>query len=155
MHKNGKIEKQVRDIVQPLIEQAGFELVDIEYQKEGNNWVLRFFIDHEKGIDHRACELVSNIVGDALDKHDPIPHSYLLEVSSPGIERPLKSLKDFQRFSGEKVRIKLFSAREGQKDYIGKLLGVERDQVAVSVNNQDKFLFNMDEIAKAHLMVDF
>jgi len=154
MQKSSKIEDTIRDIAVPLIEKAGFELVDLEYQKEGNNWVLRFFIDHENGIDHQACELVSNLVGDELDRLDPIPHSYLLEVSSPGIERPLKSMKDFQRFSGEKVEIKLFAAKNGQKEYIGKLLGVENNQIAVLVNDV-KILFSIDEIAKARLIADF
>jgi len=154
MQKSSKIEDTIRDIAVPLIEKAGFELVDLEYQKEGNNWVLRFFIDHENGIDHQACELVSNLVGDELDRLDPIPHSYLLEVSSPGIERPLKSMKDFQRFSGEKVEIKLFAAKNGQKEYIGKLLGVENNQIAALVNDV-KILFSIDEIAKARLIADF
>lgn len=154
MQKNNKVEDTVRSIVLPLIEPAGFELVDLEYKKEGNDWVLRFFIDHENGIDHEACQTVSHLVGDELDKLDPIPHAYFLEVSSPGIERPLKTIKDFTRFSGEKVQIKLFSAKNGQKEYIGKLLGMENDQVAISVN-ESKLLFNMNEIAKARLIVDF
>ncbi|MGI6684822.1 MAG: ribosome maturation factor RimP [Bacillota bacterium] len=154
MQKTNKIEETVRNIALPLIEQAGFELVDLEYQKEGNNWVLRLFIDHENGIDHEACELISNLVGDKLDKLDPIPHAYFLEVSSPGIERPLKSAKDFQRFSGEKVHIKLFAPKNGQKEYNGKLLGMERDHVTILVDGS-KLTFNMDEIAKAQLIVDF
>jgi ribosome maturation factor RimP len=153
MHKN-KTEEIVRNIALPIIERAGYELVDLEYQKEGSNWVLRLFIDHEKGISHQDCELVSNLVGEELDKKDPIPHAYFLEVSSPGVERPLKSLKDFQRFKGEKAEIKLYAAKNGKKEYIGKVLGVENDQAAILVKDE-KILFQMDEIASAHLLVDF
>jgi len=154
MQKNNKVEDTVKNIVLPLLEPDGFELVDLEYKKEGNDWVLRLFIDHEKGIDHEACQNVSNLVSDELDKIDPIPHAYFLEVSSPGIERPLKTIKDFNRFSGEKVQIKLFAAKNGQKDFIGKLLGMENNQVAIAVNDS-KLLFDLDEIAKARLVVDF
>ncbi|MEL7564323.1 MAG: ribosome maturation factor RimP [Dehalobacterium sp.] len=154
MQKSNRVEDTVRNIVLPLIEPAGFELVELEYKKEGNDWVLRLFIDHEKGIDHEACQKVSNLVGDELDKVDPIPHAYILEVSSPGIERPLKTIKDFNRFSGEKVQIKLFAAKNGQKEFIGKLLGVENNQVAIAVDDA-KLLFDLDEIAKARLVVDF
>lgn len=154
MHKVNNIEDTVRNIVTPLIEHAGFELVDLEYVKEGSEWVLRLYIDHENGIDHGACQTVSNLVGDELDKADPIPHSYLLEVSSPGIERPLRTSKDFNRFSGEKIYIKLFAPKNGQKEYTGELLGMEEDQIALMAD-ETKLLFSMDEIAKARLVVDF
>jgi ribosome maturation factor RimP len=155
MQKSSKIEDTLKSIAVPLIDKAGFELVDLEYKKEGNNWVLRLFIDHESGIDHDACELVSNLVGDELDRLDPIPHAYLLEVSSPGIERPLKTSKDFLRFSGEKVHIKLFAAKNGQKDYEGKLMGMEDDDQVVILVNEEKILFSLHEIAKAQLVADF
>lgn len=154
MHKNNKVEDAVRRTVLPLIEPAGFELVDLEYRKEGNDWVLRLFIDHEDGIDHNACQTVTHLIDDALDHLDPIPHAYLLEVSSPGIERPLKTRKDFVRFSGEKVLVKLFAPKNGQKDYTGILAGMENDQVAILVG-ESKILFGLDEIAKAQLVCDF
>lgn len=151
---NNNIEDTVRTMVTPLVEHAGFELVDLEYTKEGSDWILRLYIDHENGIDHEACQTVSNLVGDELDKFDPIPQSYLLEVSSPGIERPLKASKDFNRFSGEKIYIKLFAPKNGKKEFTGKLLGMEQEQIALMVN-ETKLLFNMDEIAKARLVADF
>ncbi|ATW24201.1 ribosome maturation factor RimP [Candidatus Formimonas warabiya] len=154
MLKESKVENLVRNIVLPLIEPAGYELVDVEYQKEGNHWVLRLFIDHEEGIDLDDCQWVSNLVGEELDKADPIPQAYLLEVSSPGIERPLKNAKDFDRFKGKKVEIKLFSPKNNQKEYVGILLGIENSQVALMAG-QVKILFNMDEIAKAKLVFDF
>ncbi|MGI6678860.1 MAG: ribosome maturation factor RimP [Dehalobacterium sp.] len=154
MKKNNSVKDLVESIVNPLVESAGFELVDLEYKKEGGNWYLRLFIDHDKGIDHASCEYVSNLVGDELDRIDPIPHSYILEVSSPGIERPLKTAKDYLRFSGEKVHIKLFAAKNKQKEFTGIILGIEDGHVALSINNT-KTLFSFDEIASAQLIVDF
>lgn len=154
MEKRNKVEEKVANMVLPLLETAGFELVDLEFKKEGHNWILRFYIDHENGIDHEACQTVSRLVSDELDKIDPIPQAYILEVSSPGIERPLKTIKDFSRFNGEKVLIKLFKAQDGQKEFSGKLLGMEDNQVIISVN-ETKLFFDLDEIAKARLVADF
>ncbi|MCR6545891.1 ribosome maturation factor RimP [Dehalobacterium formicoaceticum] len=154
MQKNSSVKETVENILRPLVESAGYDLVDLEYKKEGGNWYLRLFIDHDNGIDHTACEQVSNLVGDELDQRDPIPHSYILEVSSPGIERPLKTAKDFVRFSGEKVHIKLFAAKNKQKEFIGILLGMEDHQVALATDSS-KILFDLDEIASAQLIVDF
>ncbi|MDD2498409.1 MAG: ribosome maturation factor RimP [Desulfitobacteriaceae bacterium] len=154
MPKENKTEKIVRELVLPLIEPEGFELVDVEYQKEGRNWVLRLFIDQEKGIDLDDCQHVSNIVSDALDEKDPIPHQYLLEVSSPGIERPLKTKNDFLRFCGRKASIKLFLPLNGEKEFTGELGGVEDNSVVIKTGDGEKRV-EIDHIAKAHLAYDF
>lgn len=94
-----KIEKLVEEMLQPILEKLRFELVDIEYKKEGGNWYLRIYIDKPGGITIDDCQTVSEQIGDLLDKEDPIPHSYYLEVSSPGLDRVLKKnriLKDIR-----------------------------------------------------------
>jgi ribosome maturation factor RimP len=93
-----KIEDIAAEIALPIVEKYKFELVDVEYLKEGSNWYLRVFIDKEGGITIDDCQLVSEEISDELDKADPIKQSYFLEVSSPGIDRPLKKEKDFEKF---------------------------------------------------------
>ncbi len=154
MPKENRVEETIKSLVPPLIEPSGFELLEVEYQKEGNNWILRLFIDHEKGIDLDDCQMVSNLVSDELDKLDPIPHAYLLEVSSPGIDRPLKNARDFQRFQGHQVRIKLFVPKSGKKDYQGELMGIEDGLVVIRSANE-KLFFRLEEIAKANIMAEF
>ena len=113
MAENIKIVSIVQELILPLLTAAGYELVDVEYQKEGQDWILRLFIDHLNPVADQAiglddCQQVSRLVTEILDEKDPIPGTYLLEVSSPGLERPLKKLDDFQRFAGRKAEIKLF-----------------------------------------------
>ncbi|MGI6065030.1 MAG: ribosome maturation factor RimP [Bacillota bacterium] len=154
MSKENKTEKVVRELVLPLIETDGFELVDVEYQKEGKNWVLRLFIDHEEGIDLDDCQHVSHIVSEILDEKDPIPHQYLLEVSSPGIERPLKTKNDFLRFRGQKALIKLFVPSDGKKEFTGELCGVDDNYLVIETSDGEKRI-QLDHIAKAHLVYEF
>ena len=102
----GKIEDAVWKMAEPLVTENGLELIDVEYVKEGAEWYLRLFLDKngENGVDLDDCELISRKFSDLLEMTDPIEQAYRLEVSSPGIERPLKRTKDFQRFCGEKVQ---------------------------------------------------
>ena len=112
----GKIEDAIWTMAEPLVLENGMELIDVEYVKEGAEWYLRLFLDKEgdEGIDLDDCELISRKFSDILEEKDPITQAYRLEVSSPGIERPLKRTKDFQRFQGEKVQVKTFSEVEGK-----------------------------------------
>ena len=105
MTKREEYEKRTEELLLPIIEEKQFELVDVEYLKEGSNWYLRAYIDKEGGITVDDCELVSRTLSDILDKEDFISDAYILEVSSPGLGRPLKKEKDFQRSLGKEVEI--------------------------------------------------
>jgi len=154
MSHNKKTEKIIKELVLPLVESSGYELVDVEYKKEGKNWVLRLFIDHEKGIGLDDCKKVSILVSDELDRFDPIPHAYLLEVSSPGVERVLKNERDFIRFQGKKIYLKVFEPEDGKKEFVGKLLGLEDGLVALELPEK-KLLVSLERVAKAHLIAEF
>lgn len=133
MSKSSVAEK-VNDMVLPIVESKAFELVDVEYLKEGSNWYLRIYIDKDGGITIEDCESVSKEVSDLLDKVDPIPNSYILEVSSPGLERPLKKDNDFEKYKGETVEIKLFSPFEGKNIYEGELVGLRDGNIIIIAN---------------------
>ena len=115
MSKKDLYESKTEELVTPLIEQNNFELVDIEYVKEGSNWYLRVYIDKPGGINVDDCELISRALSDKLDEEDFIDDAYILEVSSPGLGRPLKKDKDFERSLGEDVEIKLYRMKDGTK----------------------------------------
>lgn len=149
-----KTEDIVREMTEPIVEFLGLELIDIEYIKEGGAWFLRIFIDKPEGITHDDCQAVSERVGVILDEKDPIPQSYILEVSSPGIERPLKKAADFERFRGHKVRASTFSPVNGQKEFIGELVGLEDGHVVINVKNQSVSL-PMEYVARVRLEADF
>ena len=149
-----KTEDIVKDMTEPIVEALGLELVDIEYLKEGGSWFLRIFIDKPEGITHDDCQAVSERVGQILDEKDPIPQAYILEVSSPGIERPLKKPEDFERFHGHKVRASTFSPVNGQKEFIGELVGLENNHVVINVKNQNVSLL-LEHVARVRLEADF
>ena len=130
------------------------ELVDVEFVKEGPHWVLRIFLDRPDGIDIEDCQEVSTALSQRLDDEDPIPQAYSLEVSSPGLERPLKKIEDFQRFSGERVQIKTYRAEAGRKKFIGVLLGLADDNVELELDDE-KITIPWDNIAKANLFPEF
>ncbi|NLT96033.1 MAG: ribosome maturation factor RimP [Clostridia bacterium] len=146
-----KIEEKIGQMVEPVIEKNGMELVDVEFVKEGQEWFLRIFIDKEDGITLDDCELISRAVSDILDREDPISQSYHLEVSSPGIERPLKKTKDFLRFINNTIEIKTFSPIAGKKKHRGKLIKADEDNIALLVG-QEEIVFPRDMISKANLV---
>ncbi len=119
------VEKAI-ELATPLATELGYELVDVEYRKEGPNWILRCFIDCETGVGINECQRFSEALDQVLDAADPIPGSYLLEVSSPGLERPLKKDGDFVRFAGNMVEIRLRQPIDGKKTLIGILSGVRQ-----------------------------
>ena len=128
MSKREIYEQKTEELIMPLIEQHQFELVDVEYVKEGGNWYLRAYIDKPGGITVDDCELVSRALSDLLDEHDFIEDAYILEVSSPGLGRPLKKDKDFARSIGEEVDVKTFRAIQHQKDFTGILKAYEKEK---------------------------
>lgn len=151
------IESRVMALAEPLCENLSAELVAVEWLKAGRDWTLRLYIDCESGVTHELCAKVSQAVGEVLDAQDFIEPSYNLEVSSPGIERPLLKAADYQRFAGEPVSIKLFAAKDGQKQFYGELAGyTPEDGVAILEENSGRrMVFALDEIAKAHLVFKF
>lgn len=118
-------------LLEPVVEEAGYELVDLEYRKESNRWVLRLFIDQPGGVDLDDCGLISQKVSEFLDGADPIGHQYNLEVSSPGLNRTLRKDSDFLRFRGRMVSVKVFASLEGRRRFFGQLEGLEDGFVLV------------------------
>ena len=152
----GKIEDAIWTMAEPLVLENGMELIDVEYVKEGAEWYLRLFLDKEgdEGIDLDDCELISRKFSDILEEKDPITQAYRLEVSSPGIERPLKRTKDFQRFQGEKVQVKTFSEVEGKKQFIGILQETTEETVTLDVDGTT-IAIPRKQIGKATLVWEF
>lgn len=151
-----RIEDAVERLATPVAERLGYELVDVEYKKEGANWVLRCFIDCPGGVGIDQCQTFSEALEEVLDAEDPIPGSYLLEVSSPGAERPLKKPSDYQRFLGEAVVVKLHKVVEGQKKYSGELAGYDDEAKTVQIKTSNGLVtIALKDIAKANLNIDF
>ena len=135
MSKRETYEQKAEALITPIIEANNFELVDMEYVKEGSNWYLRAYIDKEGGITVDDCELVSRAFSDLLDKEDFIEDAYIMEVSSPGLGRPLKKDKDFKRSMGEEIEIRLYKAIEKKKEDIGILTAF--DSQTVTIEHED------------------
>ncbi|MBR5430679.1 MAG: ribosome maturation factor RimP [Firmicutes bacterium] len=149
------IESRVWELAEPLAASCGGELIDVEFVREAGEWYLRLFIDRtEAPVDHDLCEAVSDLVSAALDETDPISQSYYLEVSSPGLERPLKRPQDFARYAGCDVVARLYAARNGQKEFTGRLLGRDEDGVRLECGGEE-LIFPLAKIAKVHLKADF
>lgn len=155
MTKRESYEKKTEEYLLPLTEECRFDLVDVEYVKEAGNWYLRAYIDKEGGITVDDCELVSRRLGDWLDEADFIEDSYILEVSSPGLGRPLKKDKDFERSIGKDVEIKLYKPMNKQKDYTGTLVAYDKETVTISGEDGSELLFCRPEIALIRLAFDF
>ena len=158
-----QIVQQVEDLVLPVVEDLGLELVDIEYQREGRGWVLRIFLDKENGITLDDCAEASREISTLLDVEDVVPHAFNLEVSSPGIERPLKKLADFERFNGKTAKIKTNLScdpdgrGQNRKTFVGTLQGVREGKVVLLQTDKrgGEALFALGDIEKANLVFEF
>lgn len=146
--------QEVSDLIAPVLEDMGFELVDVEYVSKHGRWVLRLFIDREGGVTIDDCARVSGEIGDVIDVQDIIDHEYVLEVSSPGIERLLKKKKDFQKAAGRNVKLRTIHPREGRRNYAGVLDRVEGDTITLLVDGTE-VSFPIEEVEKANLVYDF
>lgn len=131
-----KVEDIVYDAAKPVIDRYNFELVEVEYKKEGSEWYLRLYIDKEGGITIQDCQDVSQEISDLLDDLDPIQSSYIFEVSSPGIERPLKVERDFMKNLNKMVEVKLFSSLNGKKLVKAKLISYSDESIEVEENKK-------------------
>lgn len=150
----------VTDLVQPILDEQHFELVDVEFVKEGQSWFLRVFIDKPQGIDIEECALVSEQLSEKLDNldPDPIPQAYFLEVSSPGAERPLKKEKDYENALNEFIHISLYQNVDGNKQYEGFLLAFDQENLTLEVRDKTRtkeMTFTRKNIAKARLAIQF
>jgi len=145
--------KRVEEFLGALLPAEGLELFDIQFRREGHGWVLRVFIDSEAGITLDNCSSVSRELGQFLDVEDLIDHAYNLEVSSPGLERPLRGIDDYRRFIGEKAKIKLHEACEGNKIFKGIIQEVTGDQVTLLIDEGQNLQFTLDKVNKARLAI--
>ena len=156
MAGSANTEKRIEELIQPTVTEIGYELVDVEFVKEGPNWYLRIFIDKEGGVTIDDCEAVSKTLEKIFDEKDPIEQAYFLEISSPGIDRPLKKKEDFIKYNGEMVDVKLYKPYEGSKEYTGKLVGYDENDGTVTIEVDDKNIaFTKKEIAGIRLAVIF
>ncbi|SHE60968.1 MULTISPECIES: ribosome maturation factor RimP [Thermoanaerobacter] len=149
-----KIEQIAKDLVMPILEKNNFELVDVEYKKEGSHWYLRVYIDKEGGITLDDCQLVSEYLSDRLDEADPIEHSYILEVSSPGLDRPLKKPRDFERNIGKEIEISLYSPIDKRKKFEGELIEFTGDKIIILYNGERKE-FDMKNVSLVKPVIKF
>lgn len=155
MAKREEYEQRTEKLLLPIMEQNHFELVDVEYVKEGSNWYLRAYIDKEGGITVDDCEVVSRALSELLDKEDFIDDAYILEVSSPGLGRPLKKEKDFLRSIGEEVEIRLFKPLNKKKEYIGLLKAFDKETVTIETQTGEELSISRTAIALIRLTFDF
>ncbi|MBT8054471.1 MAG: ribosome maturation factor RimP [Xanthomonadales bacterium] len=141
-------------LIQPLVEDLGYEFVGLEHGSNTKNPVVAVYIDSTDGIAVEDCEKVSREVAALLDVEDPIPGHYNLEISSPGLDRPLFTPEHFRQFAGEVAKITLFAPQDGQRKFKGTILGAEGDRVTIEVDESEVSL-EMNNIAKARLVPDY
>jgi ribosome maturation factor RimP len=149
-----QIPAHIQAVIAPVVESLGCELVGIEYGRQGNRGLLRVYIDKEDGVGVKDCQRVSHQLSGVLDVEDVIKEQYQLEVSSPGLDRPLYTLEHFARFAGHPVKLTLVSPIEGQRRFKGVLQGVEDGQVVVNIG-ENELVLSLNAIDKANLIPEF
>lgn len=155
MTKREEYEQKTEKLLEPIIQKNNFELVDVEYVKEGGNWYLRAYIDKKGGITVDDCEIVSRQLSDLLDQHDFIPDAYILEVSSPGLGRQLKKEKDFARSINKEVEIKLYKPINKQKEFAGLLTGYDEEKFTIRLDDESTMDIPRENTALIRLAFDF
>ena len=153
MKKN--LEATIEEIVTKITDEHGFEMVDVEYVKEAGEYYLRVYIDKEEGISLNECELVSRELSPILDEKDPIKENYFLEVSSPGLDRALKKDRDFVRYQGRDVDLKLYKPLNGCKQFEGELVWLTEDNNIKIIANGKEMEFNRKDVAIVRLAIKF
>ena len=154
MSRREEYEQKTEALVLPIIEANNFELVDVEYVKEAGNWYLRVYVDKEGGIAVDDCEVVSRALSDKLDVDDFIEDSYILEVSSPGLGRPLKKEKDYIRSIGKEVDIHLYKSIDKQKEFTGVLKSYTKEEIVLQIEDSE-MVFDRTNVALIRLSFDF
>ncbi len=150
------VKETTETLIKPILAERNLTLEDIEYVKEGKDWFLRVYIDKDGGISIDECEIVSTQLSDKLDEVDLIPGSYFLEVSSPGVERPLKTREDFQKNINKNVFVRLYAHIDGEKEFEGILKDFKDDIVTIEYQvlaRKKQVEIPFDKIAKARLAV--
>lgn len=155
MARRDEYESRVEKFLIPIMEENNFELVDVEYVKEAGTWYLRAYIDKEGSFTVDDCEMVSRRLSDWLDKEDFIDDSYILEVSSPGLGRPLKKEKDYVRSMGREVEVRLYKAIDRQKEFTGTLSAYDDKTVTLTMEDGSEAVFEKADIALIRLALDF
>jgi ribosome maturation factor RimP len=154
LSKREQYEKRTEQILAPIMEAEGFELVDTEFVKEGGSYYLRAYIDKPGGITIDDCEKVSRQLSDRLDEEDFVEESYILEVSSPGLGRQLKKDKDFERNLGKAVELKRYKALDNRKEFEGILSGYTEDTVTITCEGEE-ITFNRKDLAMIRQAIEF
>ena len=154
MSKKEAYESRTEQLLLPILEENGFELVDVEYVKEGGTWYLRAYIDKEGGITVNDCEIVSRALDGLLDAEDFIRDSYVLEISSPGLGRPLKKEKDYVRNMGKELEIRTYRAIDKKKQFYGILTAFDKETVTIETD-EGPARFQKNEIALIREAFDF
>ena len=155
MTKRESYEAKAEALLAPIVEGFGFELVDVEYVKEGSNWYLRGYIDKEGGITVDECVDVSRVFNDKLDEADFIEESYIMEISSPGLGRPLKKEKDYVRSMGKELEIRTYKAINREKEFYGILTSYDENTVTIEDEDGNTMTFQKSDISLIRLAFDF
>lgn len=155
MSKRETYEARTEELITPILERMHFELVDVEYVKEGGTWYLRAYIDKEGGITVNDCEDVAREMNEILDKEDFVEESYVFEVSSPGLGRPLKKEKDYIRSMGKEIEIRTYRAINREKEFYGILSAYDESTVTIETEDGGKLTFEKSDVALICLAFDF
>ena len=146
--------ERVEAVALPVLEESGLELVDVQYRREQNGWILRLIIDKQDGLSLNDCAAVSREISQLLDIENFIDQAYNLEVTSPGLDRPLKSIAEFERFVGRKAKIKTIDPIAGEHVFIGKIKRTEGESIVLEVGTKEVTIL-FSQVAKARLEVEF
>ena len=155
MSKRETYETRTEELITPILDRMNFELVDVEYVKEGGTWYLRAYIDKEGGMTVNDCEAVAREMNEILDREDFVEDSYVFEVSSPGLGRPLKKEKDYIRSMGKEVEIRTYRAINREKEFYGILSAYDENTVTIKTEDGTEMTFEKSDIALIRLAFDF
>ena len=155
MSKRETYETRTEELITPILDRMNFELVDVEYVKEGGTWYLRAYIDKQGGITVNDCEAVAREMNEILDREDFVEDSYVFEVSSPGLGRPLKKEKDYIRSMGKEVEIRTYRAINREKEFYGILSAYDENTVTIKTEDGTEMTFEKSDIALIRLAFDF
>ena len=147
------VTQSVTELIEPGLLADGLELVDVEFKKEGKNWILRIYIDREGGVTLSDCQKVSRLAGDLIEVEEVIEPVYTLEVSSPGLNRVLKKEKDFLKYSGKKIYVQCHAPMDGRKKFTGILTGFIDQSIHIEVDGQH-YTIPLNLVAKANLVIE-
>lgn len=154
MKKFGGTEKQIYDLVYPIVEQLGYTIWDVSYEKEGAYWYLRIFIDHPNGITIEDCETATRPINELIDKVDPISQEYILEVGSAGLERELNQPQHFEETKGMLVRARAVRPIDGEKEWIGDLVEADAQQIQIQTDEETIVTLPLEDLSYVRRFVE-